>query len=89
MCFGRSQKLTGMKLQDCCNWPISIFFPESWYGMKYEWYETGQDVLSTVVTGGTLILNACCSHFILIKHKCFHLFSPEKPENTIASIIST
>ena len=57
--------------------------------MKYEWYETGQDVLSTVVTGGTLILNACCSHFILIKHKCFHLFSPEKPENTIASIIST
>ena len=45
--------------------------------MKYEWYETGQDVLSTVGTGGTLIHNACFSHLILIKHNNFHLFSSE------------
>ena len=53
------------------------FFPESWYGMKYEWYETGQDVLSTVGIGGTLIHNACFLHLILIKHNNFHLFSSE------------
>ena len=47
--------------------------------MKYEWYETGQDVLSTVGTGVTIISypDACFSHYILIKPIYFHLFSSE------------
>ena len=36
--------------------------------MKYEWYETGQDVLSTVGTGGALTNYACFSHLILIEN---------------------
>ena len=45
--------------------------------MKYEWYETGQDVFSTVVTGGALIHNVCFLHLILIKHNDLHSFSSE------------
>ena len=42
-------------------------------------YETGQDVLSTVDTGVTIISfsDACFSHYSLIKPINFHLFSSE------------